>query len=559
LLNALAKTINACRIYPPTSTIRDRSLTEFFERFVAFNESHGPLRLYVRPGQLFYRGQEVYQSEDRADVLAVPLFRDGIRILSLLPGCSREELDRLIQVLSQGSEPNQTDDLATLLWDQDFLFIKYLVADDFLEFDQSTANEDLARLENGEILPFGLKTPTAKADSETADTPSDSAQTEAAVATGPPDLPDVVALDSASRELTDSEIDRLQEEISGADATTLPAVAEVLFNILGLAESEGNEEAEAIERLMMVCIKRRQLELLADIARRLRLLAGELEQETPVKAARVLRSLATIQSAPPLIATLCELFEQTGEQSFPAIQHVLQEIHGDEIPALCRILAKLETLKSRRTFCDQMALAVANRPEALAAQADGALWYVDRNIAYILGNIGSSKVVNHLEVLLGHSDFRVRREAIRALGKIVAPSVPFTLLNLVRNSRERMDRLVAAWSLRDLMTQAAFKSLLLLVQTREFTNRDPEEQKEIFLTLAAFRHDAAAEEIAGLVRKRQSLFRRPNDTLKRGLLRTLFAMNIPSSQAALEALRRSGGKRLVRLIAELAEEEGCRV
>ena len=56
--------------------------------------------------------------------------------------------------------------------------------------------------------------------------------------------------------------------------------------------------------------------------------------------------------------------------------------------------------------------------------------YVGRNVAYVLGEIGSASAIPALIKALEDSDKRVRRNAVSALGKIGVPAVPALIVAL---------------------------------------------------------------------------------------------------------------------------------
>ncbi|GFE62058.1 HEAT repeat domain-containing protein [Geobacter sp. AOG2] len=90
-------------------------------------------------------------------------------------------------------------------------------------------------------------------------------------------------------------------------------------------------------------------------------------------------------------------------------------------PAVGRAVEKLattENLAVRKKLT--MLLARLGEPAVapILSMLDDNRWYMVRNLAAILGDIGSRKAVPQLEKCLRHSDTRVAKEAIRSLAKI---------------------------------------------------------------------------------------------------------------------------------------------
>ena len=62
----------------------------------------------------------------KAESLPWLFYKDGVRELTLLPGVEEEELIRLLDLLQRVRRSGpEDDDLLTLMWEQDFLFLRY--------------------------------------------------------------------------------------------------------------------------------------------------------------------------------------------------------------------------------------------------------------------------------------------------------------------------------------------------------------------------------------------------------------------------------------------------
>jgi len=72
-------------------------------------------------------------------------------------------------------------------------------------------------------------------------------------------------------------------------------------------------------------------------------------------------------------------------------------------------------------------------PAILRRMGDGR-WYIVRNLAAILGDIGSVEAVSALQMCLLHSDVRVCNEAIRSLAKIGGKDSEAAILEVLRGN-----------------------------------------------------------------------------------------------------------------------------
>jgi HEAT repeat protein len=60
-------------------------------------------------------------------------------------------------------------------------------------------------------------------------------------------------------------------------------------------------------------------------------------------------------------------------------------------------------------------------------------WFFVRNLVWIIGEIGDSRFVPHLSIIINHPDVRVRREAVRSMAKLRNEAVTKVLLTAVED------------------------------------------------------------------------------------------------------------------------------
>jgi len=93
-------------------------------------------------------------------------------------------------------------------------------------------------------------------------------------------------------------------------------------------------------------------------------------------------------------------------------------------PLLDRLLLEPEAVKRRPLIRLLTTLGPAIVPEIIS-RLSHPKWYFVRNLCVILGDIGDRQAVEDLLQATSHTDYRVKREAILAIGKLAAPeSVP---------------------------------------------------------------------------------------------------------------------------------------
>jgi hypothetical protein len=136
LIEALAKTARASRLYAPNNralaNFRDVLLGLFGEYFA----DHEELTLQVRPDRFLWgpEGEAVYEDGDREHGFPFRLYRDGIRVLTLVLGITDDELLELVRILGQRTIGQlEEEDLATRLWSMRSEHIRYRQVSGFVD------------------------------------------------------------------------------------------------------------------------------------------------------------------------------------------------------------------------------------------------------------------------------------------------------------------------------------------------------------------------------------------------------------------------------------------
>ncbi len=206
------------RLYPAGHPSARETIEDLAVAITQHLEQWGPLTLAVQENALVLEDEVVYVNETSRDNLAFLMFRDGIRSLSLQPGCAVEEVEALVDCLSHADDlASMEHDLVTALWERDLNRIDYQVVDPFLgggEFREGMV--DALR-------------ETVQSRLEMAQAPGVSAGDLAragmrAVKPKP--------FDSAGLQLTPEEIERAERAIEDL-SSVLPDYAEVLLEVAG--------------------------------------------------------------------------------------------------------------------------------------------------------------------------------------------------------------------------------------------------------------------------------------------------------------------------------------
>lgn len=485
LVGYLYKAVKTILLYPPTNPLPGEFKLNLHEKLSRFLDEHGPLTLQVRGDQFVYAGETVHEEAGGDDNFIATLTRDGVQKITFLPGLEYEELERFLGIVKKViNERNEDDDLVTLLWEASFESIKY---EAIAEID----NIDYAALENQ------LLSRCANDESEQVDysaivlQETEAAPAAEAAASKTVDVVDISKIVGDVEKLADdlTQVDTYLKEANQFD----PALSTVgiLFEILiGDTEiPEFRETCNIVDNLYDRLIQQ------ADFSSALRIYMGlvELEQterdSSPARAKRLDESKLRAADKVRLDQLTKSLNEHPG-CDIESCRSLLSALPIEILPHLVSALGDLEHYPTRKLVCDILAERGTDRIDLVGNGIFDKRWYVVRNVAIILGNIGGARACNYLEKAVKHADERVRREVVEALVRM-DPSDSNRLLRRVVDDAcfdLRMMALKALGHRHDTETGDVVQSHIL---DPAFRRLEPSEQKEWLSTLARIKSDDA--------------------------------------------------------------------
>lgn len=205
---------------------------------------------------------------------------------------------------------------------------------------------------------------------------------------------------------------------------------------------------------------------------------------------------------PTAVRGLAELLGQRRDAR-PAIHAYFRYVGAPAADVLLDLLVKAERAKDRRAFRD----AIVELPSAakpLQHLLQDHRWFVVRNAAELLGEMGVKEADGALVDVLEHRDVRVRRAATLALIRLGTPRAFRTIIDALRDADSTV-RLQAARGLAESPTPRATSALLSALNDEEME----EVQHALMLALA---RDGSANALARLIDETKAgslLSRRP--------------------------------------------------
>lgn len=183
-----------------------------------------------------------------------------------------------------------------------------------------------------------------------------------------------------------------------------------------------------------------------DLVQDLRRDAEALRGRSPVTRGMIMLAIHRVSTRAMIDELVTRLGKARNEEERASFRATLLHIGADTVTPLVRALVGATDLSARRAFRDALVALDQVGVPLLEEMVGDERWFVVRNMVGILGEIRSADAVEHFRRTIEHSDARVRRETILALGKVGGEeSVPLLAKGL--NDKEASLRSAAALGL----------------------------------------------------------------------------------------------------------------
>ena len=383
----------------------------------------------------------LHEPSKSTDSLPWLFFKDGIRELKILRGFESDEMAKLLDVIQRGRKATQEDDdLLTMLWEQDFVYLRYRFVDLAME-----GAPPLTDTVPAEMRPTPNAEPAQLQESVVSDTRA-----------GVVNLED---FDTTLYFLDDRELDYLKSEVKKEYSRDLrPSVLSVLLDIF---EAQWDvtireEICEILDGFILHLLSAGQFRAVAYLLREVGVTLGRAKEMKPEHRAKLeslparlsspealsqlLQSLEEAVDLPPQ-ADLSELFEQLRPTALstifgwltklqhpllkPLLENAAARLAGQNTAELVKLIASKNPAVSseaiRRSGGLKTAAAVAPLSQVMT---DGGQPL--RLLAVqALNDIASPGALQVLERAVDDPDRDVRVAALRALGsKAYKPALP---------------------------------------------------------------------------------------------------------------------------------------
>jgi HEAT repeat protein len=437
LLQAFLKALRAAQLYLPNNPVYQTAMQNVRKTFPPVWELTDVISLAVLETELKWDG-EVVLSQPRNESLAWLLFKDGVRSIRIERGAEDEELVRLLQTINRARNlpPESEDDLLTLLWEQNFQFIRY----DFIE-PSHEEQRPISQVEEEEPIEVTREAIEAEAEPEAAE------ETDAR-------LSSIVRLedfDSTLYFLDERDINYLRTEIDREYQQDLRSnTLSILFDIFELQPFPAvrAEILSIVENFIPYLLGIGDFRVVAHVLHELRVVADRARELLP-EHRTTLEELPARLSEPEAVSQLLQaLDESTMLPSEQELSGLFRELRAEALEAILDWMPRLHAEQVRDLLGTAVQRIAAAHPDAVAkalgsenpavvqatvrlagrlklpptVPALGGLLIADQpadlKVAVVeaLASIGTPTAMQQLEraVADGHRDVRVA--AVRVLG-----------------------------------------------------------------------------------------------------------------------------------------------
>ena len=487
VVQALLKAKKTFRMYPETNPMYAKTIEDTHAKFRNFFDYRDELTFKIKQNELFCDSEQIYYNPEKEDNIALFFFKDALREITFKKGFSVKELEDFLKILTVDYDREVLDDdVVTLLWERDFQNVKYVVDEAFLTEDEDYESEAVREVKDK--ASDGDELTKAYEDSFTEE--------------GVKDISIVP--------LTDKDLHAVVKEIEKDAQDKTGKLVAIIFEMLYQAEnkSEYEDAAHFLNSIIEFSIRHGDLDTALKILRKAREVSGiPLIADEAKKSLNMVFSFLGYDAAIKLIGELLDSGVEINEKVWDEYVAFLDK---NAIEPFITILGELKSIPARKNVINALISLGRKDIQALAKGLYDSRWYVVRNIIYILGKVGDKAAADYLLKTVNHSDIRVRKEGIKALGELGVPGV-FPALRECFNDPEVQIRTAAARALGNIRSTTAKSIILQRMTNAAFVKTEFSEKKEFYEVLSKWKDNDVVEFLMKTFRKKAFFKRAFND------------------------------------------------
>jgi hypothetical protein len=489
ILQTLIKAKKNIRMYPENNPIYRNTLEDTFVRFTNFLDYRDEFKLQIKQNSISYESEELYSSSEKEDNLALFFFKDGLRELTFKKGLLRDELEEFLKIIAREFDREEIDDdIVTLLWEKDFQNIQYVVDEAFLVDIDEEDYETKAEKKVKEQVTDDNDLMRAYADGF-----SDDDRQEISI------VP-----------ITDRDLQILVKELEKDSSSKIEKLVSILFELVYQSEKQSDVDAtfQFLRNATQFCMRYGDIALVNQIMKRTK----DIMEEPSIKESgkNYFRMLSQYLGNEEITGYLAETLDSSVEIDANVYEEFVGFLDKNAIQPLIRYLAELKTIRARKNVIDALIILGRKDIQMIAKGLDDQRWYLVRNIIYILRKIADKRSTEYLLRTVRHSDIRVRKEGIKALGELGGRDVIQTLRECLDDPDTEV-RITAAKAFGTIGSEVAKKIIFDKISNKMFKDKDFDEKKEVYEVLLRWKDQSVFDFLMTTLRKKTLFGRAKND------------------------------------------------
>ena len=535
LMNIFVKTIKAFRLYPPEnpSLVGFRDL--LFRKFQFFLKRYHTFSFKIEEYDFSFNNRVLYENKELKTSLAFFLYKDGLRELRFMEGLEEWEIQGFLDIVKRGDQINKMEeDLVTMIWERDFVHIRYRATDEFLDEVPVIIPENIDQFRKHLTFePLGHQVYDDYVVNEAGEEVN---------------YYETMAKSSSSSSLsvnrnvyllTPEELEGLRKEVeTEASPISLFNIIDILFEIMALEKKPEpyRDSINVLSKLLDALLTLGEFQRATDLLSRLYIILKTYDLQG--WQAKAIQQLAESAGDEQRIEKIGKVLERREGVRLEEVGGYLKLLPSNSLQPLMKVLGELSNPKARRTVCDAVCQIGKDQIDRILPFMEDRRWYLVRNVVYILGRIGKEAAIPSIQKALSHREMRVRREGVHSLG-FIGGSKAFNLLVKALQDPDMRVRCGAALNLGKVGRKNSLVYLGELIQSKDFHRKEPAEKKALFDAVGIAGSNEALPMLQKLLMKRTWFRRRRAEDSREGAAGALALIGTREAKSVLELGQKS--------------------
>jgi len=541
----LARALKTSRLYKPDNPMVHQIREQLYGPLTLAIDLYGAWRFRFTPTEIFLLDEAVVRPPQRTEgddapvgkeaMLPFLFYRDGIRGLALLPSIPRRDVDALFDALLESSDGVAThDDLVTLMWQANTTHVQIesmpVEQTIFLSSRRPTGGGGGGGAQQGQSYawsPVGgeIRSDIGQVAGEAQGLHRDTFD-DWPLPLDPASVPEAYQKMLPAMEFGRM---RLSTEWVGERSTdwTLQA-PDVLRQLFAMSPGVQTQAVltHSVTTWLINAIQRSSWNEAQETLLLLREFDPSGRRDDELAA-----GMAGLDTD-----AITERLDESETDDQARFFALAVSIGRPALDLACSVMSKASKSRTRAAACTMLCYLCNDQPELLAPYVHDTRWFVARNAAFVLGQIGGPEVVGLLRAASMHPEPRVRRQVVASLGNVPKELRPAILLAQLDTRDPQLLAATLAMLTREKYAETA-RTILRQIEAPDFDSRSEENQRTLFSALAEVADDRSVPAIEALLHKGGWFARR---TMQRvAAARTLQRIGTPMALSALEAGLRS--------------------